>query len=101
MKNLLSVLSLLAIAILIESLIEDQTSKQDMVNIVGFESDSAGGSYIYFNNGNVYHRRGASDRASSLHNQEHFRNSRIEDVKQKVTAELGPSPSGKLGSEDF
>ena len=101
MKNLLIVLALLATAILIESLIEDQTSKQDMVNIVGFESDSAGGSYIYFNNGDVYHRRNASDRASSSNNQEHFRNSRIEDVKQKVTAELGPSPSGKLGSEDF
>jgi len=101
LKNLLIVLSLLAIAILIESLIEDQASKQDMVNIVGFESDSAGGGYIYFNNGDVYHRRSASDRASSPNNQEHFRNSRIEDVNQKVTAEPGPSPSGKLGSEDF
>ena len=101
MKNLLIVLALFAITILIEFLIEDQATRRDMTNIVGFESDSAGGSYIYFNNGDVYHRRSASDRGSSPNNQEHFRNSRLEDVNQKVTAEHGPSTSSKHGSEDL
>jgi hypothetical protein len=101
LKNLLLVLALLAIAILIEFLIEDQASKQDMVNIVGFESDSAGGGYIYFDNGDVYHRRSASDRASSPNNQGHFRNSGIEDGNQKVSSDHGPSSSSKPGSEDY
>ncbi len=60
MKRVAIVLFLVALAILIDLLLQGP-SRQERGSIVGSETDSAGGRYIYKSNGEVYHRRQESD----------------------------------------
>jgi Mor family transcriptional regulator len=84
LKNLLVVLVLIAVAILIEILIEGTGRKQDMVSIVGVEPDSIGGSYIYFDNGEIYHRTKRNSDASSVQDLETPRGMRMNEFGEGV-----------------
>jgi len=70
LKSIATILLCIALALLIEYLIENSSPQQDLVNIVGAENDSVGGRYIYLSNGDVYHRRAesGSNRSGSTYN---------------------------------
>jgi hypothetical protein len=60
LKSIATILLCIALALLIEYVIESAWPQEDTVNIVGAENDSVGGRYIYLSNGDVYHRRAPS-----------------------------------------
>jgi hypothetical protein len=80
-KHILIIITLLALCFLIEYLVEDIGPRRDMLNIVGSETDSVGGHYIYFDNGDVYHRRKVKAGSSSLNYQRGPRTGEFQDAK--------------------
>jgi hypothetical protein len=62
LKALLFVLLCIALAIMIRFLGENPgPNEAGRANILGYESDSTGGRYIYLSNGDVYHRSADKD----------------------------------------
>ena len=60
-KRIAIVLLCILLALMVNLLVEDFAPSADKTKIVGYESDSLGGRYIYLDNGEIYHRRAQAD----------------------------------------
>jgi hypothetical protein len=108
LKSFATVLLLIALAFLIEYLIESSSSQENRATIVGYENDSVGGRYIYMSNGEVYHRPapsrsgtgGSTYNASSLDNGSEMSDRRASEFKKEAASNPPPEYSRDRGSEE-